>query len=164
MEHAGLLQDTHFWVLVASIIFAGIAFRLGRGPALKMLDDRTERIRTKLEEAERLKEEAQELLADYQKKHRDAIQSAQKILDAAKETAARLQREAQGQIEETMERRESQLLDRIARAEAAAVTNIRHQAADIAAATAAKIIEDMLAQKGSKLVDEAIRDLPARLH
>lgn len=163
-ENAGILQDSYFWVSLATILFAIVAFRLGRKPLLNMLDSRTDRIQKELEEAERLKEQAQEILADYQKKHRDAIQTAQKILDNAKETADRLQREAEGKLEETMERRETQLLDRIARAEASAIEDIRNRAADIAALTASEILKDSLAEKGDKLVDTSISDLSGRLN
>ena len=119
VEHsAGLVGDTNFWVLVSTAIFALIVFKKGRKPILDMLDSRTAKIKAELDEAERLRIEAQDLLSESQKKHRDAIQTAQKIIDNAQQTAARLETEAQTKLEESLKRREEQLLDRITRAEA----------------------------------------------
>ena len=162
-EHSGLLADSNFWVLLAAIGFAAIVWKKGRKPILDMLDSRTERIRAELEEAERLRSEAQDLLSETQKKHRDALQTAQKILDNAQKNAAALEQDAQRKLEESLKRREEQLLDRIQRAEIAAVQELRAQAADIATRAAEIMLEDAIAKRGSKLVDEAIDELPARL-
>lgn len=163
-EHTGLLQDTHFWVLLATVIFAFIAYKKGRTPLLNMLDSRTARIKTELEEAERLRLEAQDLLAVVQKKHRDALQTSQKIIDSARETAERLQKESQKKLEESLKRKESQLMERISRAEAAAVAELRNQAADLATKAAETLLSEALSRRGSKLVDEAISEIPGKLN
>jgi len=163
-EHVGLLADTNFWVLLSTLAFGVIAWKKGKKPILDILDARTARIRSELEEAERLRVEAQDLLSETQKKHRDALQTAQKIIDNAKKNAIALEAEAQKRLEESLKRREGQLLDRIQRAEAAAVQELRNQAADIATRAAEIMLEDTLAKRGAKLVDEAIDDLPARLN
>jgi len=162
--HESFFADPHVWVLFAAIIFAVIAWKKGRVPLLKMLDSRSARIRAELEEAERLKNEAQALLDDYQKKHRDAVKTAQQIIDNAKESAVALQKESEQKLTESMRRREALLLERIARAEASAVQELRHQAADIAANAAEKLLADAMGKRGGKLVDEAIEDLPQRLN
>lgn len=163
-EHAGLLQDTHFWVLLATVIFAIIAYKKGKAPLLNMLDSRTARIKRELEEAERLRIEAQDLLAVVQKKHRDALQTSQKIIDTARETALRLQTDAEKKLEETLKRKETQLLERISRAESAAVAELRNQAADIASRAAVTLLDDALAKRGGKLVDQAISEIPEKLN
>lgn len=164
VAHEGFLSDPHIWVLAAAIIFAVIAWKKGRMPLLKMLDSRTARIKAELDEAERLRNEAQALLDDYQKKHRDAVQTAQKIIDNAKESAVLLQKESEQKLTESIRRREILLLERISRAEAAAVQELRHQAADIAANAAEKLLAEAMGKRGAKLVDEAIEDLPQRLN
>ena len=161
-ENAGLLQDTGFWVLLATAAFAVIAYKKGKKPVLAMLDGRTERIRKELEEAERLRIEAQELLAECQKKNRDAVQTAQKIVDTAKQTAARIEKEAAAALEETIRRREAQLIERIARAEAAAITELRQQAADIATRASETLLKESLGKQGSRLIDDAIGDISGR--
>lgn len=163
-EHVSLLADPHTWVLFSAILFAVVAWKKGKAPFLNMLDGRTARIKAELEEAERLKHEAQELLADYQKKHRDAVQTAQKIVDNAKEAASLIQKEAEQKLEESVVRRETLLLERIARAEAAAVLELRNKAADIASAAAEKLLAEAMGKRGAKLVDEAIAELPERLN
>ncbi len=162
-EHSGLLADSNFWVLLSTIAFAAIVWKKGRQPIVEMLDARTARIRAELEEAERLREEAQDLLSETQKKHRDALQTAQKIIDNAKKNAQALEQDAQKRLEESLKRREEQLLERIQRAEAAAVQELRNQAADIATRAAEVMLEEALSKRGGKLVDEAIDDIPARL-
>ena len=161
---SAIIQDTYFWVLLATIIFAVLAFVKGRAPLLNMLDSRTARIKTELEEAEALRIQAQDLLADCQKKHRDALQTSQKIIDNAKESAERLQKDAEKKLDETLKRKETQLLDRLARAETAAIAELRNQAADIAAKTAEILMADALSKRGAKMVDEAIADIPSKLN
>lgn len=157
------LHDTGFWVLLATIGFGFVLWKYARKPILAMLDARTDKIKADLDEAERLKNEAQDLLSESQRKHRDAIQTSQKIIENAKETALRIQKEAEERIAETAKRKEEQLLERIARAEASAVAELRHQAADIAAKSAEILLQEAMDKRGSKLIDEAISDIPTRL-
>lgn len=159
----GIFADSNFWVLLSTVIFAIIVWKKGRLPILGVLDNRTARIKKELDEAERLRIEAQDLLSESQKKHRDAIQTAQKIIDNAQQTAKRLEETSRTKLEESLKRREEQLLDRIARAEAAAIQELRDQAADIATRTAEVLLEDALNKKGGKLVDDAIAEIPERL-
>ena len=163
-EPTGLLADPHTWVLFSAILFAVVMWKKARQPLLKMLDTRTARIKSELEEAERLKNEAQQLLTDYQKKHRDAVQTAQKIIDNAQESVALMQKEAEETLAENLKRREALLLERITRAEAAAVQELRHQAADIAANAAEHLLAEAMGKRGVKLVDAAIEELPQRLN
>lgn len=158
------MLSTEGWVVISTLIAAAIVVVKGKGPVLAMLDARADKIRRTVEEAEQLKAEAEALLADSQKKHRDALQTAQKIVDHAKETAARLQQEAEEKLEQSLQRREAQLLDRITRAQDAAVQSIRNQAVDLATGAARQILEEAMAKRGPKLVDEAIADIPARLN
>src|SRR5471030_486806 len=105
-------KDPHFWVLLATILFAVVAFKKGKAPLLSLLDTRSARIKHDLQEAQRLRAEAQDLLADSQKKHRDAIHTAQSIMDNAKEAAENMAKEAAQRLTENLTRRETQLLDR----------------------------------------------------
>ena len=163
-EHTNLMADPHTWILFSAILFVALAWKKGKAPLLKLLDARSLRIKNELEEAERLRNEAQQLLADYQQKHRDAVETAQKIIDNAKESAVLMQKEAEEKLTENLARREALLLERIARAETAAVRELRHQAADIASTAAESLLADAMKARGAKLVDEAIEELPARLN
>ncbi len=160
----GLLQDTNFWVLLSTLLFLVLVYIKGRKPILNILDSRTARIQAELDEAERLRTEAQDLLAETQRQHREALQTAQRIIDGAKETAQRIEHDSNRKMDEAQKRREDQLLERIARAETNAVAELRRQAADIAAEAAEKLLRDNLGKNGSALINEAIDHIPAKAH
>jgi F-type H+-transporting ATPase subunit b len=136
-------------------------------PALiaKTLDDRATAIRKELDEARRLREEAQDLLADYQRKHRNAGQEAESIVEQARREAEAFASETRKSLAEAVERRRKQAEDRIARAEAQAVEDVRAAAVDMAVAAAEKILREKAAGAGgAALIDESIRTLKTRLN
>lgn len=160
-----MFQSADFWVALAFIIFVAIAFKPGRKAILSMLDDRAERIRTELDEAQRLREEAQALLAGYQRRQRDALKEAEAIVAHAREEAERLRTKATTELEDSLRRREAQAMDKIAQAEAAAVQEVRNLTVDIAISASGQILAQRIDDKQSaRLVDEAIRNLPTHLH
>lgn len=161
---AELLHDTHFWVLLSTLLFAVVAISKGSAPLLALLDARTARIKAALEEAERLRAQAEDMLADARRQNRDAAQTAQKIVESARVTAAGLTAEAERRLEETLARRETQLVERIARAEQTAVAELKAEAATLASRAAEKLLQDALPQTGAKILDDAIRALPSRAH
>jgi F-type H+-transporting ATPase subunit b len=131
----------------------------------KALDDRSEAIRKELDEARRLREEAQDLLADYQKKHRNVGQEAESILESARREAEAFAHETRTTLKDTLERRTQQAEDKIARAETQAVDDVRAAAIDLALAAAEKIMREKTAGPGgAPLVDQSIRDLKGRLN
>jgi len=163
MEH--LLEDPTFWVAIAFVIAVIALFR----PVSKMivggLDKRSDCIRGELDEARRLREEAQELLASYERKQREAEKEAESIVAHAREEAERLARGAAADLEGQVTRRRQQAMDRIAQAEAEAVREVRAAAVDLALKATRKLLSDKLdAQQQSKLVDEAIGEIGKRLH
>jgi F-type H+-transporting ATPase subunit b len=161
-----MLAMAEFWVAVAFVAFVAILVYY-KVPALiaKALDDRAEAIRKELDEARRLREEAQNLLADYQKKHRNVGQEAEAIVDQARREAEALAQETRASLKTTLERRTRLAEDKIARAEAQAVDEVRATAIDVAAAAAEKILrEKMTGSGGAALIDQSIRDLKGRLN
>lgn len=154
-----------FWVAVAFFLVFGLAFRPVGRAMTAALDARSQKIRARIEEAQRLREDAQEMLVTYQRKQRDAMREAEDILAHAKAEAQRMAEQAARDLEETLKRRERMALDRIAQAEGQALQEVRNLAVDIAiAATRAIIAENLPAAKASALVDSAIKDLPGKLH
>src|SRR3954454_10121014 len=141
-----MTQMAEFWVAVAFGVFVLILLYY-RVPKLiaKSLDDRAEAIRKELDEARRLREEAQSLLADYQKKHRNVGQEADAILDQARREAEAFAHETRASLKSTLERRTQQAQDKIARAEAQAVDDVRSAAIDLALAAAEKILREKTA-------------------
>jgi F-type H+-transporting ATPase subunit b len=159
-----MLQMAEFWVAVSFVAFL-LVLVYYKVPALiaKALDDRAMAIRKELDEARRLREEAQNLLADYQKKHRNAGQEAEAIIEQARHEAQAYAQETRAALTETLERRTKQAEEKIARAEAQAVDEVRAAAVDMAMAAAEKILREK-ATGGAALVDESIRNLKGRLN
>lgn len=159
------IQGAEFWVFVAFLIFIGLLAWKARGVMTGALDARGDRIRNELDEAQRLREEAQALLADYQRRQRDAVQEAEAMLRAAEEEAVRVRERAEADLAASIKRREQQALDRIAHAEATAQADVRNMAVDIAIAATRQILaEKMDAAKAAELVDGAIQEIPNKLH
>src|SRR3546814_20394649 len=127
-----MLPDPTFWVAVAFVVFAGLMVWKARQPVLDGLDARAERIRAELDEAQRLREEAQKALAEYKRKQRDAAKEAEDLLANAKHEAELLRRQAAEDLKETLARRGKAALEKIDQAEPQALQGVRAQADAIA--------------------------------
>jgi F-type H+-transporting ATPase subunit b len=161
-----MLAMAEFWVAVAFVAFL-LILAYYKVPALiaKALDDRADAIRKELDEARRLREEAQSLLADYQRKHRNAGQEAEAIVEQARREAEAFSAETRKALAETVERRRRQAEEKIARAEAQAVEDVRAAAVDMAIAAAERILREKAAGPGgAALIDESIRTIKGRLN
>jgi F-type H+-transporting ATPase subunit b len=155
-----------FWVAIAFLVFL-LILAYYKVPKLigKALDDRAAGIRKELDEARRLREEAQALLADYQKKHRNAGQEAEAIVEQARREAEAFAAETRRSLSETVERRRKQAEEKIARAEVQAIEDVRAAAVDMAIAAAEKILRDKAAGAGgAALIDDSIRSIKTRLN
>ncbi|HPD82425.1 MAG TPA: hypothetical protein PLK85_01280 [Alphaproteobacteria bacterium] len=160
-----LSHDTALWVAISFAIFVAFAFKVGRKSVINGLDAKIEEIKTEIETAERLRVEAQELLAQYQRKQRDAEQEASEILKKAKEQAKQLTQTAETDLAELMARRETQLTERLRRLEENAIAEIQNHAADLAvAATTEMIIQTLDEKTNAKLNEETIKSLSKHLN
>ncbi|MEM1193121.1 MAG: F0F1 ATP synthase subunit B [Pseudomonadota bacterium] len=163
---SGLLQDTTFWVSLGFLAVVGIFWRLGVHKTVAgLLDQRKEKIADELEAARRLREEAQELLAQYQRRQREAEDEAKGIIEQAKRDADRMGRDARQKINDQLERRAKSAEEKIARAEAQAIADVRNQTTDVAIAAARTIInERMDSGAQSALIEKSIADLRNRMN
>jgi len=153
------------WATIALVIFIGIVVYFGVPKMItKLLDDRIKKIETDLAEAEALRAEAKALLEDYSRRREEAEKEAEDIVTAAREEAFRLTAEAKSSLEAMVARREKAVADKIAQAEAQAVSEVRARSADLAVAAARVLLEKQVATKGDALVDQAIKDVAARLN
>ncbi len=158
------LEDPTFWVFIAFVIFVVAVFRPAKEFLFRGLDSRIERIKAEIEEAERLREEAQALVATYQRQHRQALQEAEEIVAKAKADAERHRAEAEAAIEAAFRRQEQQARDKIAQAEAAAIQEVRDVAVEIAMDAAEKLLAERLdGAEGERMIDRAIEELPTKL-
>lgn len=153
------------WATIALIIFIGIAIYFGIPKMItKLLDERIKKIETDLSEAEALRAEAKALLEDYARRRDDAEKEAEGIVSAAREEAFRLTADAKLSIEALIARREKSVTEKIAQAEAQAVAEVRAKSADLAIEAARVLLTKQMATKGDVLVEQAIKDVAARLN
>jgi len=160
------LANTNFVVLVSFILFVALLLKL-KVPGMLggMLDKRADGIKSELDEARELREEAQTLLASYERKQKEVQAQADRIVETAKHEAATAAEEAKAALAESITRRLASAVDQIASAEAAAVREVRDQAITIAIGAANDVItKQMTAASGNALIDAAIADVEAKLH
>lgn len=160
------MYTAEFWVLVSFAIFAALIVYL-RVPskAAEALDARAARIARELAEAQRLREEAQALLADYERKRKEANQLAEEIVAQARRAAASEAEDARARLQEMIERRTRLAEQKIAQAEAQALKDVQAAAADLAISAATGIVgERAKGEEGRKLVDQSIDALKGRLN
>lgn len=160
-----LLLDEHFWVGVAFVVLMGILVRVGvHKLAWTALGDAGAKVQSQLNEAEALRREAQELLAQVKTQKAASERLAAEMLANAAEEAKRLQAEAQVKLAEQIERRGVMAERKIAQAEAQAANDVRAAAADLATSMAEQVLMARIAGATSDpLVDAAIGQLAGRL-
>lgn len=161
-----MLSTPEFWVAVAFLVFVGVLIYVGvHKYIIDALDQRTARIKAELDEARRLKEEAQGLLAEYRRKQGEAEREAADIVAGARAEAERLATEAKTKSEEFLARRTKLAETKIAQAEAQAVAEVRNAAADAAVSAADKILrETVRGPVADDLVSRGISELKVKLN
>jgi F-type H+-transporting ATPase subunit b len=161
-----LLNNTDFVVAVGFVIFIGILLYF-RVPTMIMarLDARAEQIRRDLEEARSLREEAQALLAQYERKQKEVKGQAEDIVKAARAEAEKAAEAGKADIRRSVDRRLRTATEQIEAAEAAAIREIRDRAATVAIAAASEVIQARMSEAdAASLVDNSISEVETRLH
>jgi|SRR5262245_52153414 len=158
--------NAEFWVAVAFLIFVGIMIYFGtHKKIIEALDQRAARIRAELDEARRLKEEAQSVLEEYRQRHAEAEREAEAIIASARTEAERVAAEAKTKMEDFVARRTRMADTKIAQAEHQAIAEVRAAAADAAVAAAERILTESVKGKVAEdLVAQGIRDVKAKLN
>lgn len=158
-------MDATFWATIAFFIFLGIVFYMKvPGAISKSLDARADRIRTELEDARKLREEAQQLLAEYQRKRKEAEKDAADIVDAAKREADLLVGEARKKTEDYVARRTALAEQKIGQAERDAVNEVRSAAVDIAVEAARKLLADKAGTSGAEFFKASLQEVKSKLN
>jgi len=158
-------RDPEFWVLVGLILFFAllIYFKVP-GAAMGAIDGRRKAIQNELDEARRIREEAQTLLNSLKLKRLETERQAKEMLAAAEAEAKLYEAEAKAKLEESLVRRQALAERRIALAESQAAQDVKAAAADLATEIAGVVLESRLKGKRSDpLVDGAISQLASRL-
>ena len=153
------------WATVALFIFLGILVYMGLPKAvIRLLDARIKKIEDDLAEAARLRTEAEALLVQYEQKRSAAESEAAGIVTAAQEQARRLTEEANASLQDLITRRTRAVEEKISQAEAQALAEVRSRSADLAIEAARVLLTRQMPEKGGAIIDNAIRDLGARLN
>lgn len=160
------LSNAEFWVAVGLVIFLGILVMAKvPGAMAKALDAQGAKIQSELDEAARLRAEAEAMLAQIRLEKAEAEAQAADMLAAAEADARRLEAEAKVRLEEGLVRRQALAERRIAQAEAQATIEVKAAAADLAAKAAQDILAARLAVATSDaLVDAAIAQIGDKLN
>lgn len=161
-----LIYEPETWVAIAFLIFVGILVRLGLpNLVFKALDDRSARIKAELDEALKLRKEAEGVLAEYRRRQGEAEKTAEAIVLNARVEADRMAAEAQTKVEEFIARRTKMAETKIAQAEAQALADVRAAAADVAVAAAeAILVKTTHGSEAEALIAKGIGDLKAKLN
>jgi F-type H+-transporting ATPase subunit b len=161
-----MIATAEFWVAVAFAIFVAFLIYMGAHKLIiDALDERAAKIKADLDDARRLKEEAQALLAEYERKKGDAEHEAAGIIEGAKAEAERLTTEAKAKSEEFLARRTKLAETKIAQAEAQAVADVRNAAAEAAVAAAERVLTDTVKGKlADDLIGKGIAEVKAKLN
>jgi F-type H+-transporting ATPase subunit b len=160
-----MVFDAAFWATVALFLFIGVIIYLKvPGMITKALDGRIKAIENELAEAERLRLEAKFLLEEYESRRQAAAREAENIVTAAREEAFRMAEDARASLEALITRRTKAVEDKISQAESQAIAEVRARSADVAVEAARVLLTKQMSTKGDALVDQAIRDVGAKLN
>lgn len=160
------LSNTNFVVLLAFLLFIGVLFYY-KVPTLigGMLDKRAVAIKSELDEARALREEAQTVLASYERKQKEVQAQADRIVATARAEAATAAEQAKEDLKKSIARRLAAAEDQIASAQAGAVRDVRDRAITIAVAAAREVMaKQMTKAEAGKLIEESIEQVEAKLH
>jgi F-type H+-transporting ATPase subunit b len=160
------LQNTNFVVLLAFIGFVALlVYMKVPGKLTGMLDARAAQIKSELDEARALREEAKTILASYERRQKEVQEQADRIVSSARDEAMAAAEQAKADLKASIARRLAAATDQIASAEAAAVRQVREQAVNVAIAAAGDVLtKQMTADAAKASIDAAIAQVDAKLH
>jgi F-type H+-transporting ATPase subunit b len=165
MEHESLLTDPRTWVTAAFLTFVLLAYKKIAALIANGLDNRTARIKAELDEARRLREEAEAVLAEYKQKQAEYLKEAEQMLESAKNDAQQLRAYAEAELKASLDARMKQAVERIAQEEASAINDVRDHVVDIALAAARNIISDQVGTMSQEeLIKLALADIERKVH
>ena len=160
------LKNTDFVVLLSFLLFVAILFYF-KVPKLLggMLDKRSAGIQLEIDEARSLRDEAQSLLASYERKQKEAMEQAERILETAKADASAAAEQAKIDLKDSVARRMAAAEERISTAQASAEKEVRDAAIKVAVAAASEVVAKQLTSaESNKLIDAGILEIENKLH
>ena len=157
-----MVFDESAWVALGFIIFIAIVWRKVSAALSSLLDNRAEKIKTELNEAENLRAEAQADLKKFQKLQKEAVADAKRIVADAQAAADRIREAAAEKAEESIKRRETQAKAKIAAAEAAVISELRDRATSLAISASKDVLAAELdADLSASMIDNSLSQITA---
>lgn len=157
-----MLEKDATWVAIGFVLFILLLvyFKVP-GQITRILDNRADKIRSELDEAKKLREEAQSMLADFQKKNKEAEKNAKAIIDEAKKLAKNYEKDAKSKFDENMERREKLLDEKLKRAEVEALNQIKNDITDIVFDAIDKSLSNnnIKREASNRIIDSGIKEI-----
>lgn len=164
-EITSLLSNPGFWVSLSTLFVVVLLVKLLTPVITRALDKRAADISEELERAMALREEAQVILAQYQKKQRESLKEAEEIVQKANLEARRITREAEEEVAEQLKKRMKLAMDKIEQAERQALQEVQGRIIDVTVAAARSIVDSKLtAAAQEELVSNAAKDVQKKLH
>jgi F-type H+-transporting ATPase subunit b len=160
-----MFHEPSFWVTASFVLLIITLYKpvgriLGEG-----LDGRANRVQGELDEALRLKEEAQALLASYQRKQKEALEEAEAIVAHAEAEAKRIRSSSEAELEGAINKRVDMAMQKIATYEAAILQEIRYNAVDVTGSTVRSLVQEKIGAKDAEqLVAESIQEIGKKLN
>lgn len=165
LEMFPFLENPTFWVSLATAFVLVMLIKVLTPLITSALDKRSAEISEELERAMALREEAQVILAQYQKKQRESLKEAEEIVQKANLEARRITREAEQDVEEQLKKRAKLAMDKIEQAERYALQEVQNRVIDITVAATRSIIENKLTDSArAELITSAAEDVQKKLH
>lgn len=165
LEQLPFLANPTFWVTFATLLVFGALVKILTPIITKALDKRAAEISEELDRAMALREEAQVILAQYQKKQRESLKEAEEIVQKANLEARRITREAEQDVEDQLKKRMKMAVDKIEQAERAALQEVQNRIIEITVSAARSIVDSKLTDKArAELISSAAEDVQKKLH
>jgi len=160
-----MLEDPRLWVAAAFVLFVMLGYKKIGGFITRALDERSAKIKAELDEAQRLRQEAEALLAQYKQKQAQYLKEAESLLNDARRDADLLRAQAEQELKVALATRTKHAMERIAQEENKAVADVRNHVVDISLAAARTLIADHIsALSQDDLVKLALSDIERKLH
>lgn len=166
MFDISMFHEPRFWTSLAFVLFFVIFGRKIWGVISSKLDERADNVRKNLDEATRLRREAEQMLEDSNREREQALIEAQQLIAASKAEAQALTEQAERDAAEMIARHEKIARERIEAAEQTALRDIREQAAALALTAARDVIAENLEKDNAlaqKLLNDGLKNLPRAL-
>ena len=159
-----LLDDPRLWVALAFVVFTLLSYKKVAGFMTRSLDERSAKIKSELDEARRLREEAESVLAQYKQRQAEYAKEAESLLEQACEDAEVLRTHAEHEMKSALDTRMKQALERISQEEEKAIADVRNHVVDIALSAARRIIAEHVGMSQDELIRLTLDDIERKIH